>query len=109
MSNKLFVGSLSWNTTDDTLAQFFSQVGPIKSAKVIKDRNTNRSRGFGFVEMENDADAERAKNELNGKELDGRQINVNEARPQEERGGGRGYQGGGGSYNNRRDDRRQSY
>ena len=83
MAKKLFVGNLSWNTTDDSLRDFFSQVGNVISASVITDRMSGRSRGFGFVEME-DADAEKAKKELNGKELDGREISVNEARPQEE-------------------------
>lgn len=84
MAKKLFVGSLSWDTTDQTLSDFFSQVGQVLSANVIKDKFTGRSRGFGFVEME-DADAEKAMKELNGQMLDGRAITVNEARPQEAR------------------------
>ena len=97
MAKKLFVGNLSWNTTSDSLRDFFAQVGNVISASVITDRMSGRSRGFGFVEME-DADAERAKKELNGKELDGRAISVNDARPQEEsRGEARG-----GYQNNRR-------
>ena len=95
MAKKLFVGNLSWNTTNDSLKDFFSQVGNVISASVITDRMSGRSRGFGFVEME-DADAEKAKKELNGKELDGRAISVNDARPQEESRGQGGYQ------NNRR-------
>ena len=96
MAKKLFVGNLSWTTTDDSLRDFFSQVGNVISVSVITDLMSGRSRGFGFVEME-DADAEKAKKELNGKELDGRAISVNDARPQEEsRGQDRGYQ------NNRR-------
>ncbi|MBP8590960.1 RNA-binding protein [Candidatus Shapirobacteria bacterium] len=97
MAKKLFVGNLSWNTTNDSLRDFFAQVGNVISASVITDRMSGRSRGFGFVEME-DADAEKAKKELNGKELDGRAISVNDARPQEESGG----QGRGGYQNNRR-------
>lgn len=111
MAKKLFVGNLSWNTKDDSLNTLFATIGPVSSAQVITDRYTGRSRGFGFVEME-DADAERAIAELNGKDLDGRQITVNEARPREDRpqgGGGGGYNRGGnggghGGYD-RRDDR----
>ena len=93
MATKLFVGSLAWATTDDSLQQFFSQVGAVASARVITDRATGRSKGFGFVEMANDADAQKAIQELNGKELDGRAIVVNEARPMEPRNGG-GFGGG---------------
>lgn len=85
MANKLFVGSLSWGVTDDMLSDFFAQVGTVSSAKVIVDRDTNRSKGFGFVEMSSDDEAKKAIDELNGKELDGRAINVSEARPREER------------------------
>lgn len=95
MAKKLFVGSLSWNTTDQTLNDFFSQVGPVLSAKVITDKFSGRSKGFGFVEMENDADADKAKAELSGKALDGREIAVHDAKPQEpreNRGGGGNYQ-----------------
>lgn len=96
MAKKLFVGNLSWNTKDDSLNTLFATIGPVSSAQVITDRYTGRSRGFGFVEME-DADADRAIAELNGKDLDGRQITVNEARPREDRGnGGGGYRGGNG-------------
>jgi cold-inducible RNA-binding protein len=102
MSTKLFVGSLSWNTTDQMLQDFFMSAGNVVSAKVIMDRQTGRSRGFGFVEYASPEEAERAVQELNGKELDGRQITVNEARPQEQRTGG-GFHGGRGG----RDDRRQ--
>jgi RNA recognition motif-containing protein len=82
MAAKLFVGGLSWNTTDETLSQFFSQVGNVVSATVIKDKFTNRSKGFGFVEMSSDEEAQEAMSKLNGQELDGRAITVNEARPQ---------------------------
>lgn len=95
MNPKLFVGNLSWETTDDSLAAFFSQVGTVVSAKVITDRDSGRSKGFGFVEMSSVEEAERARNELNDKELDGRTIKVSEARPQENRPGG----GGGRNFN----------
>jgi RNA recognition motif-containing protein len=85
MATNLFVGSLSWNVTDDMLRDFFAAVGNVVSAKVIVDRDSNRSKGFGFVEMGSDDDAKKAIDELNGKELDGRAITVGEARPREER------------------------
>jgi len=85
MATKLFVGSLAWATTDDSLKEFFSAVGTVVSASVIMDRETNRSKGFGFVEMSSDEEAKKAVEELNGKDLDGRAIVVNEARPREER------------------------
>ena len=82
---KLFVGSLAWATNDDSLRDCFAACGTVVSAKVITDRETGRSRGYGFVEMENDAEADAAITKLNGSDLDGRTIAVNEARPQEER------------------------
>jgi RNA recognition motif-containing protein len=85
MATKLFVGSLSWGVTDDQLKEFFSAVGTVESANVITDRDTNRSKGFGFVEMSSDEEAKKAISELNGKELDGRPVTVNEARPREDR------------------------
>lgn len=85
MATKLFVGSLAWATNDDSLKNFFAAVGTVVSANVIVDRETNRSKGFGFVEMSSDEEAKKAVEELNGKELDGRAIVVNEARPREER------------------------
>jgi cold-inducible RNA-binding protein len=85
MATKLFVGSLAWATTDDSLKDFFSGAGTVVSANVIMDRETNRSKGFGFVEMSSEEEAKKAIDELNGKELDGRPIVVNEARPREER------------------------
>lgn len=94
MATKLFIGSLAWGTTDDSLQDFFSQVGTVVSANVIVDRETNRSKGFGFVEMSSEEEAKKAVEQLNGKELDGRAIVVNEARPREERprtGGGNRY------------------
>ncbi len=95
MAKKLFVGSMSWDTTADSLRQAFSQFGEVTDAVVINDRETGRSRGFGFVTFSDEGDATKAINEMNGTELDGRTINVNEA--QEKRGGGgRGGGGGGG-------------
>lgn len=85
MATKLFVGSLAYSVTDDELEQFFAAVGQVESAKVIIDRETNRSKGFGFVEMSNDDEAKAAIEQLDGKELNGRAIAVNEARPQENR------------------------
>jgi len=85
MATKLFVGSLPWTTTKDELAQFFSQVGTVTDATVVSDRATGRSRGFGFVEMSTDEEAKKAVDELNGKELGGRAIVVNEARPREDK------------------------
>lgn len=111
MAAKLFVGSLSYNATDQTLADAFAQAGTVVSAKVIIDRMTGRSKGFGFVEMSSDEEAKKAMDMWNGKELDGRTLIVNEARPMEPRtGGGGGYQGGGrGGYGGgRRDDRRDN-
>lgn len=85
MATKLFVGSLAFSVTDEELNDFFSSAGSVVSARVITDRDTHRSRGFGFVEMSSDAEAESAIKELNGKELNGRAITVSEARPQERR------------------------
>ena len=106
MGNKLYVGNLSYNVRDDDLQQAFAQYGSVSSAKVMMDRDTGRSKGFGFVEMGSDAEAQSAINGMNGQALDGRAIVVNEARPREERpggfgggrpgGGGGGFGGGGG-------------
>ena len=85
MATRLFVGSLSWNTSDDQLKDFFSEAGSVVSAKVVTDRETNRSKGFGFVEMSSDQEAKDAIAKLNGKELDGRALIVSEARPRENR------------------------
>ena len=98
---KLFVGSLSWNTTDTQLNEAFSRFGEITEAKVISDRNTGRSRGFGFVTFEDSAAADKAMEEMNGTELDGREINVNEAqekRRDNNRGGGDRDRGGRGGW-----------
>lgn len=81
---KLFVGSLPWATDDNKLADLFSQFGEVVSAKVLKDRETGRSRGFGFVEMTNDNEAKEAIDKLNGSDLEGRKIVVNVARPRED-------------------------
>jgi cold-inducible RNA-binding protein len=105
MSKKLFVGGLSWGTTDEGLHGAFSRFGEIVEAKVITDRETGRSRGFGFVTFANDDGATNAINEMNGTELDGRTIKVNEAEDKGPRtggggggGGGRGGSGGRGGY-----------
>src|ERR1700710_1990179 len=106
MGNKLYVGNLSYNVRDDDLQQAFAQYGTVSSAKVMMDRDTGRSKGFGFVEMGSDPEAQAAINGMNGQALDGRAIVVNEARPREERpggfgggaGGGGGRSGGGGGF-----------
>ena len=95
MATKLFVGSLAYAVTDDMLEEFFKQAGNVVSAKVIIDRDTSRSKGFGFVEMGSEEEAKAAVEQLNGKELEGREIAVNEARPQQPR-ENRSYGGGGG-------------
>ena len=82
---KLFVGSLSWDTSEEALRDFFSQVGEVEEVAIITDRATGRSKGFGFVTMKSEEDAAKAIEELNGKELDGRSIVVNKARPQKDR------------------------
>ncbi|MFA5360748.1 MAG: RNA-binding protein [Candidatus Paceibacterota bacterium] len=85
MSNKLYVGSLSYNTNEDGLKEFFSQAGTVASASIITDKMTGRSKGFGFVEMSSDEEAKKAIEMLNGKELDGRAIIVDEAKPMREK------------------------
>ena len=85
MAYKLFIGSLSWNTDDAGLQAAFAPFGTVVSATVVKDRNSGRSKGFGFVEFENEAEGKAAETAMNGKELDGREIVVNEARPREDR------------------------
>lgn len=103
MAAKLFVGGLSWDTTDESLRQFFVSAGNVVSAKVITDKFSGRSKGFGFVEMASDEEAKKAVETLNGQNLDGRTIAVNEARPMEPRDNNRFGSGGGGGH---RDDRR---
>ncbi len=95
MSKRIYVGNLSYQTTENDLSALFEQVGQVESVNIITDRDTGRSKGFGFVEM-SDEDAEKAIAQLNGTEVNGRSLTVNEARPREERsGGGRGGYGGG--------------
>jgi cold-inducible RNA-binding protein len=102
VSKKLYVGNLSYSVTSSSLEEMFSQFGEVRSAQVIQDRDTGRSKGFGFVEMSNDNAALEAIQALNEKEHDGRSLTVNEARPREERSGGGGYGGGGrGGYSRR--------
>jgi RNA recognition motif-containing protein len=99
MGKKLYVGNLSYNVDSSALEQLLSQFGAVVSAQVISDRDTGRSKGFGFVEMSSDEDAQKAIAALNGQEHDGRALTVNEAKPREDRprgGGGGGYGGGGG-------------
>jgi RNA recognition motif-containing protein len=96
MKKKLYVGGLSYSTTEDSLQGLFSQVGMVESVKIIMDRDTGRSKGFAFVEMGSDEEADNAINTYNGKEFEGRRITVSEARPQAPRtGGGGGHRGGG--------------
>jgi len=95
VGNKLYVGNLAYSVRDESLHQSFSQFGTVTSAKVMMDRDTGRSKGFGFVEMGSDAEAQAAINGMNGQALEGRAIVVNEARPREERPGGFGGGGGG--------------
>ena len=101
MSAKLYVGNLSFSTTTQDLEQMFGEVGTVLSSNIIEDRETGRSRGFAFVEMSSNEEAQTAISTLNGKEVDGRELTVNEAKPREDRGGsggggGRGGYGGGG-------------
>ena len=102
MGNKLYVGNLAYSIRDEDLQQAFAQYGTVTSAKVMMDRDTGRSKGFGFVEMATDAEAQAGINGMNGQALEGRAIVVNEARPREERpggfGGGGRSSGGGGGY-----------
>ncbi|HEX8287436.1 MAG TPA: RNA-binding protein [Pyrinomonadaceae bacterium] len=102
MSAKLYVGNLSFDTTTEDLEKMFGESGTVQSTNIIEDRDTGRSRGFAFVEMSNDEEAQNAITSLNGKEIDGRALLVNEAKPRENRGGsggggGRGGYGGGGN------------
>jgi RNA recognition motif-containing protein len=108
MSMKLYVGNLAFATSSQELQELFAQAGTVQSASVIEDRDTGRSRGFGFVEMSSKEEGEAAIAQLNGKEINGRALNVNEAKPRENRGGGGGRggfggnRGGGGGYNGNR-------
>ena len=99
MGKRLYVGNLPYSISDGELQQLFEQHGSVASAQVVMDRDTGRSKGFGFVEMGSDQEAQAAIAAMSGKEVDGRQLTVNEAKPREDRGGGgggRGYGGGGG-------------
>jgi RNA recognition motif-containing protein len=98
MGKRIYVGNLTYGMTDADLTQLFGAHGTVVSAQVVQDRDTGRSKGFGFVEMSSDQEAQAAIQTLNGKEHDGRSLTVNEAKPREERsgGGGRGGYGGGG-------------
>jgi len=96
VGNKLYVGNLTYNVNESDLEALFSQFGTVQSAQIIVDRDTNRSKGFGFVEMGSDAEAQAAIQGLNGHDHGGRNLTVNEAKPREERGGGYGGRGGGG-------------
>jgi cold-inducible RNA-binding protein len=99
METRLYVGGLSYNTDEEQLRTYFSQAGTVRSAQVITDRDTGRSKGFGFVEMSSQGEMDKAIQMFNGKELDGRTLTVNQAKPREERGGGGGggdRRGGGG-------------
>lgn len=97
MSMKLYVGNLAFATSSQDLQDLFAAAGTVESASVVEDRDTGRSRGFGFVEMSSKEEGEAAIAQFNGKEVNGRALNVNEAKPRENRsgGGGRGYAGGG--------------
>ena len=96
----IFVGNLSFSSTEESVRSLFERYGTVNSARIMTDRDTGRSRGFAFVEMENDSEAANAINALNGYQMEGRSLNVNEARPKPDRGfgggGGRGFGGGGG-------------
>ncbi|MDQ3633391.1 MAG: RNA-binding protein, partial [Acidobacteriota bacterium] len=100
MSTKLYVGNLSFSATEQDLEEVFGEIGTVESVNIIEDRDTGRSRGFGFVEMSSQEEAQNAISELDGKEVEGRNLKVNEAKPRENRGGGggggRGGRGGGG-------------
>jgi len=94
MGKKLYVGNLTYEVTDSVLEQMFAAHGTVQSAQVVMDRDTGRSKGFGFVEMSSDQEAQAAITALNGQQVGGRTLTVNEARPREDRGGGRGGFGG---------------
>jgi len=92
----IFVGNLSFGATEDAVRSLFESHGAVDRVSIVTDRDTGQARGFGFVEMSNDSEAQSAIAALNGRELDGRALNVNEARPKEDRGGGGGFRAGGG-------------
>jgi RNA recognition motif-containing protein len=99
MGRKLYVGNLPYSATEDTLREAFGACGTVESANVITDRDSGQSKGFGFVEMSSDSEAQNAIQTLNGSTMDQRQIKVNEAKPKAPRSGGGGYGGGGGGGN----------
>src|ERR671916_2440542 len=101
MAMKLYVGNLSFQTSSDDLQELFAQAGTVESASVVEDRETGRSRGFGFVEMSSSEEGAKAIEQFNGKEINGRSLNVNEAKPREDRGGRGGGGGGGGGWGRR--------
>jgi RNA recognition motif-containing protein len=103
----IFVGNLSFDATENALRSMFEEFGTVDRVNLVTDRDTGRARGFGFVEMNNDAEGLKAIAALNGRDLDGRALNVNEARPKENRagGGGGGFRGNGGGGGQRRNDR----
>jgi cold-inducible RNA-binding protein len=105
MGRKLFVGNLSFNTDERRLEELFQSVGPVDTVNIVRDQMTGRARGFAFVEMQTDADAQNAIQRLNDTELDGRKLAVNEARPKPAGGGGGGRPGGGGGRGPRREPR----
>ncbi|MEZ4636597.1 MAG: RNA-binding protein [Caldilineaceae bacterium] len=113
MAKKLYVGNLSYNTTEDQLRTMFGEIGPIESVSLIMDRDTGRSKGFAFVEMQNVADTQKAIERMNNREVDGRSLTVNEAKPPQQRSfGGGGYGGDNrsrGRDGNRSQDKRRRY
>jgi cold-inducible RNA-binding protein len=94
----IFVGNLSFGATEDAVRSMFEAYGQVDRVSIVTDRDTGQARGFGFVEMSNNAEGDRAIAEINGRDLDGRALNVNEARPKEDRGGGGGGRGNGGGF-----------
>lgn len=102
MAKRLFIGGLPYATTEDELREMFAKIGPVSTCTIIIDKFTGRSKGFGFIEFENDADADKAVKELNGIDMGGRKIVVNEARPMEDRPPRRDFHGGGGHGGDRR-------
>src|SRR3989344_4004324 len=106
MATKLYVGGLPYSSTDDALKEYFAKAGTVVSATIIMDKMSGRSKGFGFVEMSTDEEAQNAVSMFNGQEFEGRKLTVNEARPMQPRtgggGGGGGYGGGNGGYGGRR-------